>query len=364
MPSDDYYVDIDGDWSYDRTMWSTELSENYLDLCAGRWPVNNSDDVDLIFTKLQLYEQPENVPKDFARKLLLISVNDVAGNGADDMIYLTTQLENSAAIPEYLDEPTALYFPYSLPGGNLCRSTALNEFNQGYNLIIHADHAEIHKLATAGKSTLGQFMWDSDFATMTNFNEPSILWTLGCSPGHFDGAKCFAECGLLTSPSSGLAAVISNSRYGLFNQYVTYYAFCDALFNTGYIADQHGCQSLQWPLNYIGEAHRCSKNNDGIQFLQLNLLGSPLMYVWRDNPGRLSISTPPILLREGVSRNIAVTVTDGINPVENATVCLWTKDEVFAIEETDKQGQVTFKDVCIADGSGDQDVVITADPTK
>ncbi len=360
MPADDYYVDIDGNWSYESSMWIAASSENYLDLCAGRWPVNNGNDVDLLFTKLLLYEQPDNFPAGFARKLLLIGSNDTAGTGADHMIWLNALLEESSAIPQYLDEPTVLYFPHSLPGGDLCRSTALNEFDQGYNLIIHADHSEIHKLATAGKNTLGQYMWDSDFATMQNFAEPSILWTLGCDVGHFDGAFSFAEAGLITSSGSGLVAMITNARYGLFNQNVTYYAFCDALFNTGYIADQHTIQPDHWPLSYLGEAHRCSKNNDGISFLQLNLLGSPLMYVWRDDPENLLLIVPRMLLKEGVPADIPVTVTDGSNPVENATVCLWKKGEIFSIEETDWQGQVIFEDVCVADGSGDQDLIITA----
>ena len=356
MPSDDYYADIDGDWSHDGSMWLAGLSENYLDLCAGRWPVSNGNDVDLLFAKLLLYEQPEDFPAGFARKLLLLGVNDSAGAGADHMMWLNALLNESSAIPEYLDEPTELYFPHSLPGGDLCRSTALNEFDQGYNLIIHADHSEIHKLATAGKNTLGQYMWDSDFATMSNFEEPSILWTLGCDPGHFDGAYCFAEAGLLTSSSSGLVAIIANARYGLFNQNVTYYALCDALFNTGYI----GIHSEHWPLSYLGEAHRCSKNNDGISFLQLNLLGSPLMYVWRDDPEELFLIVPLMFLREGVPQDIPVIVTDGTDPVENATVCLWKKGEIFSLEETDGQGRVIFEDVCIADGSGDQDLIITA----
>ena len=94
MPSDDYYADIDGNWSFDGSMWITELHEYYLDLCAGRWPVNDADAVDSLFAKLQLYEQPEHFPEGFARKLLLIGSNDIAGAGADDMIWLSNLLSD------------------------------------------------------------------------------------------------------------------------------------------------------------------------------------------------------------------------------------------------------------------------------
>lgn len=360
LPSDDYYADIDGNWSFNGSVWAAESSTNYIDLCLGRWPVNTNDDIDLMFTKLKIYEQPEEYPGDFARKVLLIGSNNPSGTGADDMIDLVTQLMKSAAIPEYLDDPTGLYYPHSLPGEGLCRNTAVNQFDQGYGLIIHADHSEIHKLATAGKGTLGQYMWDSDFSTMENTNRPSILWTLGCDTGHFDGAFSFSEAGLLTTSNTGLVAVIANSRGGLHAQIVTAYALFDALFNTGWISDQYGFQSLHWPVNYLGEASRSSKNLTNLSFIHMNLLGSPLMYVWRDDPEQLSISLPRVTLQEGIPSNVSVTVTDGSDPVENATVCLWKKDEVFSLLETNSMGQVTFQDVCVADGSDGQNVIITA----
>ncbi|MCD6588353.1 MAG: hypothetical protein J7K88_07365, partial [Candidatus Fermentibacteraceae bacterium] len=46
---------------------------------------------------------------------------------------------------------------------------------------------------------------------------------------------CYSEAGLLTSPSSGLIASISNARGGVHAQKVSAYAFADALYNTGWI---------------------------------------------------------------------------------------------------------------------------------
>ena len=337
-------------------MFASE-TDNYLDICVGRWPVDNCDDVDLMFTKLKLYEWPEDFPEDYARKLLLLGSSTVSGDV--DMIELVNQLNRSGAISEYLDSPSELYYPHSHPQGDLDRNNTLAEFDNGYNLIIHQDHSGVHEIGTAAKYALEEVMWGSDFTTMGNTNEPSILWTLGCDPGWFDGADCFSEAGLLTSNNTGLVAVISNSRYGISSQNDTYYAFCDALFNTGWI-NFGPTSSSAWPLSYLGEAHRCSKNYDDISFLRLNLLGSPLMYVWRDDPGELSITVPPILLREGIPQDITVTVTEGFEPVATATVCLWKKGEIFSVEVTNVRGRVTFEDVCIADGSGAPDVVITA----
>jgi hypothetical protein len=360
LPSDDYYADIDGNWSYDGTNWRPQSVNSFLDLCVGRWPCNTPEDVTTMFNKIKLYEQPDDFPDNFARKLLVIGSNNPAGTGAFDMDSLVSQLRDSHAVPEHLDPPATLYFPHSLPGGDLSRNTALVEFNLGYNLILHSDHSEIHKLATAGNGTLGQYMWDSDFSTMSNTNMPSILWTLGCDTGHFDGAYCYSEAGLLTSANSGLVASMSNSRGGMHAQKVTAYAFCDALYDTGWISDRTACLPPNWPLSYLGEAYRCSKNFTAMSFVYMNLLGSPLMYVWRDNPEQLRVSIPHFFLTEGVPEDIPVTVTDGTSPIEGATVCLWKKDEVFSVMVTDDHGRAVFSNVTVADGSGETDLVITA----
>ncbi len=359
LPSDDYYGDLDGNWSYDGSVWRVISSPGFLDLCTGRWPVNNASDFETMFEKLKLYEDPTDPPEDFARRILLMGSNNPAGSGAFDLMELAERLRDNS-VPGYLDDPVELYYPHSLPAGDLNRNNALAEFDQGYNLIIHAGHSEIHKLGTAGSGTLGQYMWDSDFSTMENTGQPSILWTLGCDAGHFDGAFSFAEAGLLTAENTGLTAVISNARGGLHSQISTANTFCDALFDTGHIADLFHYQGLNWPLSYLGEAYRTSKNLTGSSYMFLNLLGSPLMGVWRDDPGQLSVSCTPLFAVEGVPVTVTATVTDGSIPVAGATVCLWKQDELFSVQHTDQYGKAYFPGVAVADGGGSDQIHITA----
>ncbi len=347
LPSDDYYGDLDGNWSYDGSVWRVISSPGFLDLCTGRWPVNNAPDFETMFEKLKLYEDPPTPPEDFARRILLMGSDNPAGSGASDLMELAERLR-SHSVPLYLDDPVELYYPHSLPAGDLNRNNALAEFDQGYNLIIHAGHSEIHKLGTAGNGTLGQYMWDSDFSTMGNAGEPSMLWTLGCDAGHFDGAFSFAEAGLLTGEDTGLTAVISNARGGLHSQISTAYTFCDALFNTGHIAELFHYQGLNWPLSFLGEAFRASKNLTGSSYMFLNLLGSPLMGVWRDDPDPLMVSCTPLFAVEGVPVTVTATVTDGSLPVAGATVCLWKKGELFSIQATDQYGEAVFQGVAVA----------------
>lgn len=359
LPSDDYYGDLDGNWSYDGSVWRVISSPGFLDLCTGRWPVNNASDFETMFEKLLLYENPADPPESFARRILLMGSNNPAGSGADHLMELAERLRDHS-VPRYLDEPVELYYPHSLPAGDLNRNNALAEFDQGYNLVIHSGHSEIHKLGTAGSGTLGQYMWDSDFSTMENIGKPSILWTLGCDAGHFDGAYSFAEAGLLTSWETGLSAVISNARGGLHSQISTARFFCDALFDTGHIAELFQYQGLNWPLSFLGEAHRASKNLSGSSYMFLNLLGSPMMGVWRDDPDELTVSCTPFFAVEGVPVTVTATVTDGSIPVADATVCLWKHGELFSIQHTDQFGKAFFPGVAVAGVGGSDQIQITA----
>ena len=358
LPSDDYYGDLDGVWSSGGSGWTLQSTMGYLDLCTGRWPVSAPEEVDALLSKLMLYETSPPAGA-FARKMLLMGSNNPQGSGADDLMALTEML-SGYSIPQFLDEPTELYYPHSLPAGDLDRNSALQAMDDGYAMVIHADHSEMHKLGTAGKGTLNQFLWDSDFATMANAGEPSVLWTLGCDAGHFDGAACFAESGMLTSPETGLLAAIANPRGGLHDQIGSAYVLCDALFATGYTAEMFGSQSLHWPLSFLGEAFRVSKNRSGFSYMFLNHLGPPLLHVWRGEPRQLEVTASPLLAMEGDTVTVTALVTDDGQPVPGALVCVWKRDEVFSVRRTGADGTASIEGVCAMDGSVGGPIAVTA----
>ncbi len=358
LPSDDYYGDLDGVWSAGGSGWSLAASIGYLDISTGRWPVGSPEEVGAMLEKLSVYEN-EPPPGEFARRILLLGSNNPQGTGADDLMLLADMLREHA-VPDLLDDPAELYYPHSLPGGDLDRNSALQAMDDGYSLVVHADHSGLHKLGTAGKGTLGEYMWDSDFATMGNQGQPSILWTLGCDAGHFDGASCFVESGLITSSQSGLLAAIANPRGGIHDQVSSAYVFFDALFDTGHTAELFGFQALHWPLSFLGEAFRVSKNRSGFSYIFLNLLGSPMLHVWRGEPRQLYVAVSPPLATEGDTVTVTATVSDGAQPVPDASVCLWKRDELYSVRSTDAYGTVSFPGVCAVDGSDGQAISLTA----
>jgi len=379
-PSDDYYSDIDGDWSsFSLINWLPPDDDHYVDLILGRWPVDNADDVELLLSKLKLYEWPDVFPKNFARKMLFIggSYKDIDGYGAAYEEFLKEQLENmgiSGPAGNNLDEITELFFPqigYYTPSGSsplpepdpyhfesddpLNRNNALSELNSGYNLIIHMDHSGTHEIGAAQQA--GEYLYEFDFQSLSNTGEPSILWTAGCWPGHFEGADCYAEAGLLTSDETGLVAVIANARNGFWEDWKIYYPFIDALYPFGWITNFINLQ----PVSYIGEAYRYSMNFENDIYMPMvpnnyhrckqHLFGDPTMYVWRDDPHQLAIEAFPLSIFAGISADITVSVTDSDDSNEPiaAIVCFYKDGDIFAIRYTDEiYGMVTLHDVEIA----------------
>lgn len=380
-PSDDYYADIDGDWkdSYG-TYWIAPVDDYYVDLILGRWPVDNAEHVDLLLSKLKLYEWPDVFPNDFARKALFIGgsnryISQIPdGYGAVCEEYLKEQLENagiSGPGGDNLDEITELYFPqsgtssYCPPAGEdypfssfekLSRTSALNAFDRGYNLIIHMDHSGTDRIGAASNDSPQQVIHDFDFEIFTNIDEPSILWTAGCWPGHFEGADCFAEAGLLTSGETGLVAVIANARSGSWSDWKIYYPFIDALYPFGWI--DYPPEPVDRTVSYIGEAYRYSMNYENDSYSRpnyhksfQNLFGDPTMFVWRNDPHRLDVNAIPATIIAGVSIDITVTVTDSdnLNQPVAAEVCLYKDGDLYATGYSDNiSGTVVFHDIAVA----------------
>ncbi|MCK4505631.1 MAG: hypothetical protein KAW14_08450 [Candidatus Aegiribacteria sp.] len=378
FPSDDYYSDIDGDWRfYNGAYWIAPTDDYYVDLILGRWPVDNAEHVDLLLSKLKLYEWPDVFPNNFAREMLFIGGSHVGtdGKGAVCEEYLKEQLENadiSGPAGDNLDVITELYYPqsgtssYCNPAGDnyffssherLSRTSALDELDQGYNLIIHADHSGIDRIGAAREDAPQQFIHDFDFEIFSNFAEPSILWTLGCWPGHFEGADCFAEAGLLTSGETGLVAMIAFARNGWLGDWLIYYSFIDALYPFGWI--DYPPEPVDRTVSYIGEAYRYSMNFENSSYpynfnkhkSTQNLFGDPAMFVWRNDPHRLDVNAIPATIIAGVSTDITVTVTDSdnLNQPVAAEVCLYKDGDLYATGYSDDiSGTVVFSDIAVA----------------
>ncbi|HBZ01683.1 MAG TPA: hypothetical protein DEO84_10235, partial [candidate division Zixibacteria bacterium] len=73
-----------------------------------------------------------------------------------------------------------------------------------------------------------------------------------------------------------------------------------------------------------------------------NLYGDPEMPFWISVEGTLSIVGPEQVM-EKQNQVVLFHVFDGENPVEGAKVCLYKKDEIFLIGNTNDQGDASFE---------------------
>ncbi|MCK5134056.1 MAG: hypothetical protein KAR40_18140 [Candidatus Sabulitectum sp.] len=330
-PADDYYADIDGNWTYDDGFWSIKGKSAYVDLLVGRLPVDDSEDIQTIIDKIVTYEtQPDN-SAGFCRSFLLMASEEIAGSFSEFQS-LKTLLVQSSAVPDYLNIPLELYWNPNIrpPLESFTRSNVLQAFDTGYNVAIHCDHSEIHEIGAGGDPHLS--IHDYDFGSMGNQDRTGILWTIGCWPGFFAEAECFAEAGLLADSETGFAAVIANTTNGTGGDEVWSQPFCDALYSTGW-TQWNGPMPLNWPLSCIGQAFRHQKNFRNTlehsfydeSLVRHHLFGDPFMFVWRGSPSELTASATPSAVTTG-TQTISILVTEpamGIpTPVQDATAAL------------------------------------------
>lgn|GEM_PF-6372189 len=360
--ADDYYADIDGDWTYNSGSWSIpEDTTAYVDLLVGRLPVDNSDDVETITNKIIIYETEVDNSSGFCRSLVLMGSCEVLPEVISGFMGLVADLQSAGAIFDYLDLPLELYWDPNLrpPLDTFTRENVLQAFDTGYNLAIHCDHSEIHKIGAGGDPHLT--INDYDFGSMDNQDRTGILWTVGCYPGYFTEAECFAEAGLLTDAESGFAAIMANSTTGGVWDWEWCLSFCDALYGTGW-TQWGGQMPVNWPVSYLGQAFRHQKNfkpagsgyyND-YNYVKHHLFGDPFMFVWRDSPKALTVTcSPPTGVTTG-TQTISVLVTKLVGmiqiPVSDATVCIWNAEsnDVFAMGRTASNGTVVFSDLEIS----------------
>jgi hypothetical protein len=305
--------------------------------------VDSPDDVSLLLSKLQYYEFLDASSSPFAREMLVLG--GIYPYRLEDLV---DELVRCGAVGENLNPPEELY-----PDNGLNRETALAAFDEGYQIVVHSDHCGTSKIGCPRDYEGGpqQFIHDFDFGDLQNQGEPSIFWTLGCWPGHFEGADCFAEASLLTDELTGFVAAVANARSGSYSDWVTYYSFIDALYPFGWADNPPPGPQYRGPVSNLGEAYRYSmtryrrgvyeRSNSRLSFQ--NLFGDPTMFVWRDNPATTIVTPLQQTVPIGMSDiSVLVEYLDmGIpTPLAYAKVCIWMEGDVFSIGFTDQNGVV------------------------
>jgi hypothetical protein len=315
VPSDEYYADWDNDWVHE--------------VFVGRVSVGTSNEIMTIISKILTYEK--NPPRtDYPLDVLLVGM---------DLDASTPTSVLKEAIRSYIPARFNVHRVYDSYGGNHYDST-MYYLNAGQNLVNHSDHSNWNLMCT-GDFHHGWCIYNDDVDALINYNQTSILVSIGCWPNAMDYNDCIAEHFVIYNPSQAGIAFNGNTRDGWYTGGVP--------ISLSGILDREWWASLFNRNKYrlgetIADAKEHFSNGDAITKhceWTFNLLGEPEMPIWTDSLDSFAVTCPESLL-QGSKLSFSVHVEDPTThvPVESAYVCLWKANEIYETGYTDVSGDV------------------------
>ncbi len=228
--------------------------------------------------------------------------------------------------------------------GTQSYSATMAMLNRGMQLVNHAGHGS----ETSVSIGPGGYLGTTDFMGLTNVTNngrPTIWNTIACLSGSFDTGTCLAES-WIRSPNGG-GFCIMNTRYGWGEPAEPGGQWSDL------VDQEFFAKFFTEDMYQLGVAFMMAKD----EFIPLvpsdphydwigksnTLFGDPELPMYTTEPAVLEVGE--FALYEGLS-DLAVTVTSGGSPVENARVCLiqgeWDDPVTYAVGLTDGAGMVTL----------------------
>ena len=332
LPCDLYFSDLDGTWDDNGNQIYGELEDNidmYPDVFVGRVSVESSAEAAAFVDKILTYEK--NPPVGYQTDMMFLA--QVLWDDPYTDSGVSKNFIDDSYVPDRFDPITKLY--ESL--GNNNYDNAMINLNEGKHIINHCGHAGYSSMSL-GSGHLN----NSDMDELTNAPAFSIWYTIGCWPAAFD-YNCIAEH-WINNPNGGGVAFIGNSRYGWGSPGNPLYGYSDTF-------DQEFYKQLfQEEIYNIGSTLAMAKsvyvpysrNENVFRWCeyQTNLLGEPEMPIWTDLPQNLVVTHPDSITVENC--DVQITVSDGLDPLNNALVCIMQDDDVYKVAYTDFQGEVLF----------------------
>jgi hypothetical protein len=338
LPCDLYYSDLDGTWNADGDLyWGEVPADNvdmYADVFVGRAPVSNRTEVAIFVDKVLTYEGAYGLPQDYQLDMLFAA--EILWGDPDnpsDPDYTDGGFAKDLIRDAYVPARFTVHRMYESLG-NLNHASATSLLDQGMNIINILGHGQYHSISVAGDA-----LSEADFESLLNGPRYGTLYSVTCLSGGFDQSKCIGETWVLSPGGGGF--FVGNSRYGwncpgfpgegpsdYYDQ-----EFFESVFVTDFT--NLGKAHADAKHEFVGE----SKSDLYMLYLMygLNLLGDPETRIWTDRPEAMAVAFDGTVPTG--SQTYAVEVTSGGSPVAGARVCVSKGTDVYAVEETDYQGQ-------------------------
>ncbi len=345
IPTDLYYACLDGNWNKDGDEHFGEEEDSvdlYPEVFVGRLPVNDSDEADVLITKIIDYEtDPAN---GFITKVLFLGENLGAypGDGKDRCDSIA-----DFHFPEYYTKTKLYEFD-----GNENRNTVMSALNTGQGIVYFQGHGSTNTLGVGP-----DLLYHIDFDTLTNENKPSIWYGVSCYTNCFT-CDCINEHFIKNASKGGVVSIASTSNDYPFDNFEFDKTFFEFLFDSSFYN--------------IGEVQTLSKASLVGSYSHWQpyvtamhgrmLLGDPEMPVWTTEPRAIYVTHlrsvglgPTDFLVE--VETISLEEPSDTVPLPDAKVCVKKGDEFHAYGYTNSQGEVKFK-IC-PESKGDISVVVT-----
>ncbi len=285
--ADLYFSDLDGSWdengngTFGETADSVDL---YPDIIVGRAPVRDAQEVRTFINKVIAYEQP--LFRDYQNRALFFA--EILWYNPFTDASIGKEMIDSLYVPDHINIAKL----YETRGNENAAAVAA-VINGGVNLLNHDGHGWYNVMGT------GQdYMNIMEVLRLRNGLRSGILFSIGCWVGAFD-RDAISEY-FIRNQNGGGVAFIGNSRYGWGSPGNPGYGYSDR-----FDSEFYG-MIFERNVLYLGAVLALDKalfipySRDENVYrwhqYQLNLLGDPLMPVWKDIPQDLTVIAPDTVI--------------------------------------------------------------------
>jgi hypothetical protein len=345
--TDLYYADLTGDWEVDGDgIWGEKTHDSpdlYPELYIGRVPANTPQEASNWVEKLLTYERnPGGGDFSYLTKALWICADEMRDYNQHDYV--------AAVFPDYftkdlsslIEEPSGYDPNPTQPAGN----QVIEVMDQGWHLINNLNHGNPDNYSCMSSNynggptkyyVWGDTLFEPEGGALTHLDSTQnygIHYSISCYTGAFDmeaiwsrpTPNSFGEVYVLLRHRGGVA-FCGNSRVGWVHcSYLLQAKFFELAFQGG-------------EFSHLGVAEAISKNSYP-RYRDLNyghnLLGDPEMPIWIDTPNNLHVECDSSIKTTDTMFEVCVTSQGA--PLENAEVCLYKGEEVYARGLTNSQG--------------------------
>jgi PKD repeat protein len=341
------YVQLVGDWAdiksdvlasapMDPQLGCVVGSDQFADICIGRFSANSAAHVTIQVDKVINYEKyPENGANWYSAALGVAS-NQGPGDDSELDYQHINVIYNDKLDPFTYETLSTAYDP------NGTAQMVSNAINAGVSIINYCGHGSETSWGSTGFS-------NSNINGLTNGSKLPIIFSVACVNGLFSGSSdCFAEAWLKKANGGAVMTMMSTINQpwdppmrgeDYFNDLLIGGYDYSAHPNQNGISTTEGRTTIG-SIAFNGLTLMCTESNTSSDWETAktwHIFGDPSMQPRTDIPGDLTFSNNLVM----VGIPFITTITGPNGPVEGAMVCI-SKDGGYYSDVTDASGAVNI----------------------